>query len=184
MPAIVTICERNGTLPGTVVENINNLNWKAVDDTSTPISSYTTAIGLGTNSYTKYNYIRFSGSFTNVGNVSVTHLSGKLPKGVKLMSSPSITLDASKLLYAKPTRNKDLGITPTDFSNISSVVRLLVGPKGVTADPANAGNKLNIGINTSGTLFTNYFITQLQVSTTATTGNMDTVTLQITYDEV
>lgn len=184
MSAIVTICERNGSLPGVVSENISNLNWKAIDDTTTPISSYKSAISLGTNSYTKYNYIRFTGAFTNIGNVSVTHLSGKLPKGVKLMSSPSITLDGSKLLYAKPTRAKNSAITPNDFSEVGAVVRLLVGPQGSAEDPANAINKLNIGINSSGALFTNYFVTQLQISPTAVTGTLDTVTLQITYDEV
>jgi len=183
MSATLSLLERNGPIPGKLTDNVNNTNWKSVDDTTTPYTSYLSLINLGTNSYTKYHCIRFSGQFTTLGNVTMTHLSGVLPNGIKLMSSPSITLDSQKLPYNQPTRTINTGITPTNITAVSSSVNLLIGPAN-SADPATSTNKLNIADNTGTPLYTNYFVTQLQVAKNAETGSIGSIVIQISYDEV
>src|ERR1035438_7225582 len=96
MPATISVCERNGPSPGVVTENIFSINWKNLDDSTTPYSNFKSAINLGSNSYVKYNYIRFGGAFTSLGNVTVTHLTGSVPQNVKLMCNQSTLLDGAK----------------------------------------------------------------------------------------
>ena len=183
MSATVSIIERNGANPGRVTENISNINWKAIDDVTTPYTSYLALINQGTNSYTKYIYIKFSGQFTTIANVQIKHLTGTLPTGIKLYTSPSITLDSQKLAYSTPVRTINSAITSNDFSSVGSTVNLLVGVSS-SSDPATSPNKSSVADNTGTPLYTNYFISQLQTSKTATTGNVGPITIQIIYDEV
>ena len=183
MPATISLCQRNGAVPGVVTQNIANINWKSIDDTTTPYTNYNAVIGLGSNSFTNYAYIKFSGSFTTIGNVSVTHLSGALPSGVKLMSSPTITLDTAKLPYATPDRTVNNAVTSYNLSSVGNGVNLLVGVQGTASDPANAPGKTNIASNSGLPLFTNYFVTQIQAGSAALAGDIGNIVLQITYDE-
>jgi hypothetical protein len=184
MAATITVCERNGIYPGKITENIQSINWKAVDDTTTPYTNFNAVIGLGSNSYTKYNYFRFNGSFTSLGNVQVKHISGSLPAGVRLVSSGSISNDSAKQLYRTPTRSNNGSITSTNISAIDSTINLLVGPAGNAKDPAANGNKTLINNNTNGSLYTNYFVSQIQVANNAITGDIGPIVLEISYDEV
>ena len=63
MSAIISLCERNGVIPGLITENISSISWKAVDDVTTPYSSYNAVLNLGNNSYTVYNYFKFNDKF-------------------------------------------------------------------------------------------------------------------------
>lgn len=183
MSATITVCERNGAAPGKATEKISNINWKAVDDVTTSFTNYRAVIGLGSNSYVKYNYLKFAGNFTTLGNVRIKHYSGTLPSGVKLVTSPSITNDGQKLAYSTPVRAKDTEHTTNDFTGVGSYVDLLIGAAN-TSDPANSTNKLRICSNAGSALYTNYFVSQLQVSSNASIGDVGPVVLEITYDEV
>ena len=183
MPAVVSVCVRNGLYPGQVTQNVANLNWKAVDDTTTPYTAYNAGIGLGTNSYSVYAYLMFNGQFTSLGNVQITHLSGTLPNNVTLVSSPTITKDSQKLPYSTPTRFNFSNITPNNFSTPGQSVSLLIGPAS-TSDPAHSPHKQVVANNYSGSLYSNYFVTQLQAANNASPGTVGPITLQITYDEV
>ena len=184
MAATVAICERTGTIPGIITENISNINWKAVDDTITPYTNSRAFINVGSNSYAKYNYIRFNGLFTTIANVTITHVSGTLPPNVRLVSSQSIVSDSNKIQFNTPTRTYNTAITSYDISGIGSSVSLLVGPPLSSAsDPAYAPNKLILANNTAGALYTNYFVTQLLVGNNVGTGSIGNIVLQITYDE-
>ena len=182
MASTMIICERNGVSPGHTTENIKNMNWKALDDTTTPYSLYTSAIGLGTNSYVKYDYLKFSGSFTSIGNAKVTHISGNLPKGVVLMGSASVT-DAGKLQYSTPTRLINNTLTPNNISSLNSAINLIIGPQLDNTDPAYSSTKLNQADNTTGTLYSNYFLTQMQVASNASIGDTGPISMQISWDE-
>jgi hypothetical protein len=183
MSATVILCERNGVYPGIVSENIHNINWKAVDDSSTLYSNYNASIGLGTNSYTKYNFIKFTGAFTNLGNVKITHFKGKFPDNVILAANNSVELDSQKSSYHTPTRNKTAA-TPNDLTDTNSYINLLVGPHLTGNDPAFSDTKTKIGDSANGALYTNYFITQLQVRLNAPTGDTEQITFLLSYDEL
>ena len=185
MSATISLIERNGASPGKVTENIQAINWKAIDDVTTPFTYYTAVIPLATNSYMKYNYIRFSGTFTRLGNVRITHVSGSLPNGIKLMTSPSITDDSHKLSYAKPDKNKhNNNLTTYDFSGVGAYVNLIVGYQGTASDPAYAIGKAVARASNGSDLYTNYFLSQVQVAASATIGDMGPIVLEISYDEI
>lgn len=184
MPATLAIIERNGPAPGIIAENVFNIDWKAVDDSFTPYAYYIATIKAGDNSFAKYHYLKFGGQFTTLGNVKITHLSGKLPNGVKLMTSPSISLDGSKLPYSTPNTEINPALTPFNLSGLGASVSLMVGPPQSNADPAYAAGKLSIADNLNGTLYSNYFISQLQVAETANLGLVGPIVLQISYDEI
>lgn len=179
--ATITICERNGAAPGTATENISQILWKAVDDVTTPYTHYAAAIALGTNSYVKYNYIKFAGVFTTLANVQISHYSGNLPKGVKLVTSSSISLDTDKLSYSSPVRDK-LANVSNNFNNIGATINMLIGT-GVSRDPASDTGKTNTASNTGSAIYTNYFVSQLQIANNAALGDIGPITLQISYDE-
>ena len=184
MSATVSLIQRNGTYPGIVTQNVSSINWKAIDDTTTPYTSYNAVIGLGTNSFTQYICVRFSGSFTSVGNVSVTHLSGTLPSGIKLMSSPSITLSSASLPYATPTRSVNNSLTSYNLTGLGSSVDLLVGLPASSGDAASSPGKSLFTNNVGSPVYTNYFVTQLQTVSTAQAGDIGNIVLQVTYDEI
>jgi len=185
MAVTLILCERNGAFPGKITENIKNIDWKAVDDTTTSYNNYNASIAIGTNSYTKYNFIKFAGQFTTIGNVKVTHYKGDLGNTIKLMSSPSATTDNNKKAYNTPSRTKQANITSNNFSDVGSNINLLVGASTTLGgDPAYTDSKSKIADNTNGVIYSNYFITQLQTSPAVKTGDISTVILQITYDEI
>ena len=183
MAVTLTICERNGPSPGIVTENIRLIDYKMVDDINTPYSQYNAVINLGSNSYTKYIYIRFSGSFNTVGNVSITHLSGNLLTGSVLMSSPTITLSSDLLSYTQPSTTLATQCT-TNISSLGSRIGLLVGSQGTAIDPASAPNKGSSANNIDGAIFTNYFVTQLRTNRVGSTGSMNDIVFQVSYSEV
>ena len=182
MPATVTICEVNGPSPGQTTQGITNLNWGSVDQPNLILAHYNTAINLGSNSYTKYNYLVFSGAFTSLGNVTVTHLTGVLPSGIKLMSSPTMVNDSNKLVYSKPTTANLISVS-NNLSTVGSSINLFISPPQSGYDPAYAPNKMAIYYNVGGLLYTNYLVTQIQTSYSGSTGNIPPIVLQITYDE-
>jgi hypothetical protein len=182
MAAIISMNERNGISPGTVTQNIPQISWKMVDDSTTPYSSYSSAISLGLNSYTKYVYLVFTGQFTTISNVAITYVSGNLLPGVQLMSSPSLSLDSPLPSYATPT-SADIGLT-NNISAIGSSVNLLVGPIGSSSDPATAPNKLVTCNNdpVTGMLVSSYFITQLLTTKYSSTGVIDSINFQVSFN--
>ena len=182
MPAVVILCERNGFNPGVTTENINNINWKSIDDVLTPISTTPAAIGLGSNSYAKYNYFKFSGMFTTIANVKITRIAGQFGNGVKLMSSPSMLGDSNRKPYNTPVRFINNGLTPTDLTSLGSSVNLFVGSLlSGTDGPASPGKNM-VANNMGAPVYTNYFITQIQTSPISETGD-NLIILQLSYDE-
>jgi len=183
MPATCILCERNGPNLGIVTENIRTISWKSIDDPTTSYNNYNAVISLGSNSYVKYNYLKFTGSFSLLGNVKITHSSTALPAGISLITSPAITLDSQKLIYQPPTQSANPSITSTDLSSINSSISLLVGPFTSGTDPADCTGKTSLSSSSLGPLYTNYFASQIQTALTANTGDIGNISLLITWDE-
>ena len=148
-----------------VVQN----NWKNVDDVASVYSAY--PITAGNNSFSKYQFGKFTGAFNRIitGKWSA-HTAGALGTGLTLKGTVSST-------YATPATGVNAALT-TDFTAIVAVAAGLdvlfstVGPEGAspTAELNEAG-------------FTQYLITQLQVSVAAAAGDTAVVTSTLSYYE-
>ena len=183
MSATLYICERNGSAPGNVTENISVINWKATDNSNSVYLQAGDPVNAGTNSYEKYNYLKFVGNFTSIGNIQITRVSDNLPYGVKLYSSRTASVSTDCFPYSTPVRTQSTKAT-VDISNNGSVVGLLVGPQKGNVDPAAPGLKSAVGYKLANTaLYSNYLVTQLQTTQSAVTNDLTGISLSISYDE-
>ena len=184
MSAIFQLCERNGLAPGSETAGITEINWKSVDDTTTPYGN--AGINAGANSYTVWVYGKFTGYFSLIRNVTLTHQSGVLPAGVSLMCQASMSQDSDRLVYSTPNQFVDPSITPTDLSAIGSSVSVFIGKQLDSTDGPGSVGKQNISFNTppAGTLYTNYLVTQVQTTTIVPAGQLNPVTLKIQWEDV
>lgn len=180
MSATVTLCQRTGPIPGQITENISAISWKAVDDIATPYDLYRAVLALGSNSYTVYNYLKFTGSFTTIANVTITHSGGTFGNGIKLLANNTLADSSQRIIYGQPTRSS--GLVTTDLTPIGSSVKLMVGTAPTGQDGAGYDGK---GVSSSGQpVYSSYFVTQLQIAANAQTGDLSNITLQISYDEI
>ena len=178
MPATMLLCERNGASPGIITENVVSMNWKTTDDSSYRYTNSSDVILAGTNSYEKYQYLKFDGDYSELANVTISHLAGDLPVGVRLMISPSMTTDNDRLSYHKPS-NKISTKATYDLSATGTSVKLFLGT-GSAADPGKAASQIK---PVSGILVSNYIVTQLQTTTRAVSGDMTPIIISISFDE-
>jgi hypothetical protein len=192
MAATATWCERNGSGSGTETANVANINWKAVDDAgdSTLYNNPAAVIAAGTNSMHKYHYVKFTGTYSTIGNVKMINQTGISATGVTLRCQKSMTADSDRLSYAQPSRTADnVSITPVNFTTSSTQVTLYVG--GAVSNGADgagssgkaaSANKPTSGFN-SNELYTNYMVSQLQVASNAGPGTIGPITVAVQYDE-
>lgn len=181
MAALVYLCERNGLLPGNITENIFTVYWKAVDNSNQYITSVAEIIVAGACSFEKYNYLRFTGSFNTITNVSITNTSGLIGSGLKVFTSRSASLSSDCYPYAKPLASIST-IATNPLSIASSSINLLVGTD-VTSDPAAPTGKSTTACGGSGDVYSNYFISQLQTTWSASAGDIVPVVFTLSYDE-
>ena len=185
MAAVFNFCQDTGPATGSpaVGTTRNQLSsapvdysWKAVDDCHTSGSGtlYSASpVVAGTNSFTIYGYGQFSGTYDNISSVlwsARTAPSGALATGISLKGTVTNT-------YATPSQTANAALT-TDYTSapvaISSGAAVLLG-----ADPSTAAS----ATLSSGGGYTQYFPTQLQVSTSASPGDMATITMVLQYSE-
>lgn len=159
-----------GTVAGTTVVSCN---WKNVDDaTTTPYSS--SPITAGNNSYTKYQWGSFSGSYNQISAglwSPHTAPSGALATGLTLKGLVSST-------YATPSTSALGGATDyTTAVAIGSGATVLFSTDGnpFTASPTSS--------TTANPTATQYLITQLQTSVSTAPGDMASITLTLQYSE-
>lgn len=172
MAATATWKEDNGAATGSPAKgatrsNASNVNWKAMDNTST---AYTAApIQAGTNSMPKYNSVQFTGTFTSVSNAKWAHTAGTLGTGLSLYGGVTST-------YATPSTAAVSGLT--DISSVTaigsgtSVNFSTVGPEG--ASPTST-------LTASG--YTQFLVTQLRTTLSATQGDTAQLTFTLQWDE-
>jgi hypothetical protein len=185
MSAVFNFCEDNGAATGspavgTTRSQISNAptdcSWKSVDDARTGSGGtlYSASpIVAGTNSYTKYQYGQFSGTYDLISSVlwsARTAPSGALATGIVLKGAVTST-------YATPSQTANSALT-IDYTSapvaVDSGASVLLG-----ADPSTAASSTLA----SGGGFTQYLATQLQVSTSASPGDMSTITMVLRYQE-
>lgn len=173
MAATFTFQEDNGAATGTPAKgatraDATQVNWKSVDDIATAPTS--APIVFGTNSFTKYQFGKFTGTFNQISAVKWSHTAGTLGAGLTLKGVVTST-------YATPSQTTNAALTQnmtgiTAIDSGQTVLLSTVGPEGAspTATLSAAG-------------YTQYLATQLQTTTAASPGNTATVTLTLKYSE-
>ena len=151
-------------------------NWKNVDDSTTAYSS--SPITAGNNSFDKWQYGHFSGTYNQILNGLFAHTAGALGTGLTLKGQPAMTADADRLAYATPstTANASLTFDQTSVIAIGSGRAVWFGVTG----PATAGKAASTAANPA---YTNYLTSQLQTTGSAGAGDTATATLTLRYDE-
>ena len=184
MAASFQWCEDNGAATGSPATGTTrsgfgadthyatDVNWKNVDDCTANSGTLFTAapISAGTNSFTKYQYGKFSGSFTSISAcLWSANTSGALATGLTLKGTVTST-------YATPaiTTNAALTTNFTPSIAIGSGLAVLFG-----ADPAAVSPTSTLAV--AG--YTQYLATQLQTTGAAAAGNTASTVSSLQYNE-
>ncbi len=171
MAATTNWYEQNGTATGSPAHgtesSISSCDWKSVDDSTTSRAS--APVLAGANSYIKYIYLKFSGTFNQVSAVKFAHTAGTLGTGISLKSKITST-------YATPSTSAmgsatDITST-TAIGSGASVLLSTSGPNGTTTSSS-----------ATTTCYTQYICTQVQTTASASAGDSGTVTLTVQYNE-
>lgn len=170
MAATTTWYEQNGTASGSPASGtestISSCDWKSVDDSTTSRAS--APVLAGSNSYHKYIYLKFTGTFNQISAVKFAHTAGTLGTGISLKSKVTST-------YATPATTALASSTditsPTAIGSGASVLLSTTGPNGSTS------------ASQTSTCYTQYIVTQVQTTAAANAGDSGTVTLTVQYNE-
>lgn len=155
---------------------VTDVNWK---NSGTQATAYSSApITAGNNSYEKWTFGKFTGTYNQILNGLFAHTSGTLGTGLTLKGTPACTGDGDRLLYTTPatTANSNLSNNMTSAIAIGSGVAVCFGATG----PEATGKATS---TTSNPAYTNFLTTQLQTTGSAAAGDTATVTLTLQYDE-
>lgn len=171
MAATTTWYEQNGTATGSPAHgtesSVSACDWKNVDDTTTTRAN--APVPAGSNSYEKFNYIKFTGTFNQISAVKWAHTAGTLGTGLALKGKVTST-------YTTPSTASMS--SSTDMTSTSSV------GSGATVLLSNSGpNGANPTASMSGSGYTQYLVTQIQTQATAAAGDSNQITLTVQYNE-
>lgn len=170
MAATTTWYEQNGSATGSPAHGtestISSCDWKSVDDSTTSRAS--APVLAGSNSYDKYIYLKFTGTFNQISAVKFAHTAGTLGTGISLKSkiTSTYTTPATTALSS----STDITST-TSIGSGASVLLSTTGPNGSTS------------ASQTTTCYTQYIVTQVQTTSAANAGDSGTVTLTVQYNE-
>lgn len=176
--------EDNGTQTGSPLKGTTRtaarteVNWKNIDDSTTAYSS--NPITAGNNSFTKYQFGHFSGSFNQVSAGLWAHTLTAFGTGLTLKAQPTCTSTATALVYATPSTTTNAGLTldATTAISIGSGVQVQFTATG----PENSASASATSLSTNP-CYTNYLASQLQTTGSAAAGDTAQVTLTLQYNE-
>lgn len=171
MAATTTWYEENGSATGSPAHGtptvVTTCDWKSVDSATTTRAA--APVAAGSNSYHKYNYVKFSGTFNEISDAKFAHTSGTLGTGISLKGKVTST-------YATPATSALSGsIDITATTPITSGMAVLLS----TVGPQGAG--ATASINAEG--YTQYIVTQVQTTSSAAAGDSVAATLTVQYNE-
>lgn len=174
MAATFSYSEDNGTATGspargtTTTASRTEVNWKNVDDSTTAYN--TQPITAGNNSYTKYQYGVFTGTFNQISAGLWAHTAGTFGTGLTLKGVVTST-------YATPGTgtNASLTVDMTAAISIGSGQTVLFSTTGpYDQSPVST-------ISAAG--YSQYLATQLQTTSSTGLGDTATATLTLQYNE-
>lgn len=151
-------------------------NWKNIDDSTTAYSS--SSITAGNNSFDKWLFGHFSGTFNQISAGLWAHTAGAMGAGLTIKGQPAMTADADRLAYATPstTANASLTFDQTSVVAIGSGRAVWFGATG----PATSGKAATM---TTNPCYTNYLTHQLQTTGGAGAGDTTQATYTLRYNE-
>lgn len=151
-------------------------NWKNIDDSTTAYSS--SPITAGNNSFEKWMFGKFSGTFNNILSGLFAHTAGSMGTGLTIKGVAACSGDASRILYTTPatTANSNLTTDMTSAISIGSGVAVCFGATG----PEATGKATTMATNPC---YTNYLTHQLQTSGSTAAGDTATATFTLQYQE-
>lgn len=149
------------------VAGVNQVNWKNIDDVDSAYTSY--PVTAGGNSFTKYQFGMFSGTFTQISNVKWAHTSGTFGAGLTLYGFATSG-------YATPATGANAALTwnMTATVNVETGGAILMSSLG----PERAG-----ATTLAAPGFTQYLATQLRTTTAAAAGDTAVIGFTLRYDE-
>lgn len=171
MAATTTWYEENGAATGSPAHGsasvVTTCDWKSADSATTTRAA--APVAAGSNSYQKFNYVKFTGVFNEISDAKFAHTAGTLGTGISLKGKVTST-------YTTPSTSAMTGATDitstTDIASGMTVLLSTVGPQG--ANPTAA-------ITSEG--YTQYIETQVQTTNSAAAGDSGTATLTVQYNE-
>lgn len=175
MAATFEFMEDNGAATGSPTRGTSttaartDVNWKNVDDATSTAYSGSTITG-GNNSFEKWMYAHFSGSFTLISSCLWAHTATAFGTGLTLKGVVTST-------YTTPATTTNAALTTTMTSAIAiaggaAVLFSTTGPYAAspTSTLAAAG-------------YSQYLVTQLQTTNLAAPGDTASVTFTLQYSE-
>lgn len=157
---------------------ITSIDLKSADDYNT--TSYANQpITAGNNSYTKYIWGIYSGSFNQINTVKYNHLSGSFGAGFTL-----VAFTGASGFYATPSASTNAALIHniTATGNVSTTgLALIIGGTGLAGEgPEATGKSTSTSANPA---YTSYIAIQLQTSILASAGNVGPYTLGLSWLE-
>lgn len=175
MAATFAFDEQYGTQTGSPLGGTStqtgttNNNWANSND---PTVTYSTnPITAGNNSYTKFQYGHFSGSYNQISAGLWAHTATAFGTGLTLKGTVTTT-------YATPSTTTNAALTTDMTSAIaigSGLAVSFIGTSPQTASPTTS--------QTANPAFTQYLASQLQTTGSAAAGDTAQVTLTLQYNE-
>lgn len=171
MAATTTWYEENGSATGSPAHGtptvVTTCDWKSVD--SATATRAAAPVAAGSNSYHKYNYVKFSGTFNEISDAKFAHTAGTLGTGISLKGK--VTSSYATPATSALSGSTDITVT-TPIASGMAVLLSTVGPQGTGATAS---------INAEG--YTQYIVTQVQTTSSAAAGDSGTATLTVQYNE-
>ncbi len=156
---------------------VTDVNWK---NSGVQGTAYTAApITAGNNSFVKWQFGHFSGTYNQILNGLFAHTAGTLGTGLSLFGPNSVTADGDRPLYTTPDATTNNTACPFDMTTaiaIGSGKAVFFGATGPEATGKAAST-------TANPAYTTYLPTQLRTTGSAGAGDTASVTLTLQYDE-
>ena len=183
MAATFAFDEDTGTQTGspargaTTTTGVTDVNWKNSGVIGT---AYTAApITAGNNSFEKWIFGHFSGSYNQILNGLFAHTAGTCGTGVTLYGPAACTGDGDRPLYTTPSATTNNTACPTNMTSAISIGSGVAVCFGASA-PSATGKAAS---TTSNPAYTNFLPTQLRTASNAAAGDIASLTLTLQYDE-
>ncbi len=165
--------EDNGAATGSPAKGttrntaVANGNWKNVDDVATAYSA--SPISKGNNSFAKYQFGKFTGTFNQISNGLWGHTAGILGTGLTFAGKVTST-------YTTPSTTAISGST-----DMTSVIAIASGATVLFHTTGPEGASPTSTLSAAG--YTQYLVSQLQTTGSAATGDISLITSTVRYDE-
>jgi hypothetical protein len=163
MASTQTWSEFNSTNAATETTSRAEANWKNIDDSTTAYSS--SPITAGNNSFTKYQAVKFAGTWNSLSALTYKVSSNAPGTGLSVVAAV-VTSGTTPSTSASGDSAASTSGTSANFNNSST-------PYGAGTSSTTAG----------GTMYANVYRTQLQTTGSAAPGDITSVTITASWTE-